>query len=259
MNEKRLAVHEVANLTGITIRTLHYYDEIGLLKPSIVTDAKYRLYTEADLCRLQEILFFREVGFALKEIKQLINSAAYNRREALKNHLHILQAQRERLDGLIDLIHKEIEGSDNFSFDMFSNSKILDLQAQFREEIIQRWGKTDSYNEFEALHSKSSLKKQQEQLENMLSTAQSFFESIAMYQHNPPECREVQNLVRQWQMYISEHFYYCDKKMLSYLGELYISDERFTAFINRFGQGNLAQYVSTAINIYCACADDCDT
>ena len=71
MNEKPMAVHEVVNLTGITARTLHYYDEIGLLKPSIVTETKYRLYTEDDLSRLQEILFFREVGFALKEIKDL--------------------------------------------------------------------------------------------------------------------------------------------------------------------------------------------
>ena len=73
MNEKPMAVHEVVNLTGITARTLHYYDEIGLLKPSIVTETKYRLYTEDDLSRLQEILFFREVGFALKEIKDLLH------------------------------------------------------------------------------------------------------------------------------------------------------------------------------------------
>lgn len=69
MNNKPMTVHEVATLSGITIRTLHYYDEIGLLKPTMLTDAKYRLYTEDDLSRLQEILFFREVGFALKEIK----------------------------------------------------------------------------------------------------------------------------------------------------------------------------------------------
>lgn len=70
MNKKPMAIHEVAKLTGITTRTLHYYDEIGLLKPSIVTEAKYRQYTDDDLSRLQEILFFREVGFALKEIKE---------------------------------------------------------------------------------------------------------------------------------------------------------------------------------------------
>ena len=94
MNEKPLTVHEVVNLTGITARTLHYYDEIGLLKPSIVTEAKYRLYTDKDLCRLQEVLFFREVGFALKEIKKLLNSPHYNRTEALEKHLSILTHRR---------------------------------------------------------------------------------------------------------------------------------------------------------------------
>lgn len=89
---KTLTVHEVAELTGVTIRALHYYDEIGLLKPSIVTESRYRLYTEADLGRLQEILFFREVGFALKEIKLLMSSPDYDRAEALERQLDILNA-----------------------------------------------------------------------------------------------------------------------------------------------------------------------
>lgn len=104
MNKKPMTVHEVVNLTGITARTLHYYDEIGLLKPSIVTEARYRLYTEEDLIRLQEILFFREVGFALKEIKKLLDAPHYNRSEALERHLSILEAQKERIDAIIALI-----------------------------------------------------------------------------------------------------------------------------------------------------------
>ena len=87
MNEKAKTVHEVAKLTGITARTLHYYDKIGLLKPSIITEAKYRQYTDDDLTRLQEILFFREVGFALKEIKELLDSPHYVRSEALERHV----------------------------------------------------------------------------------------------------------------------------------------------------------------------------
>ena len=97
MNEKAKTVHEVAKLTGITARTLHYYDEIGLLKPSIITEAKYRQYTDDDLTRLQEILFFREVGFALKEIKELLDSPHYVRSEALERHVLILEAQKERI------------------------------------------------------------------------------------------------------------------------------------------------------------------
>ena len=134
MSKKPMTVHEVVNLTGITTRTLHYYDEIGLLKPSIVTDAKYRLYTDDDLCRLQEILFFREVGFALKEIKSLLHSPCYSRTEALEKHLSILEAQKERIDGLIALVEADLNGTKEISFSAFSNSKVLELQTKYREE-----------------------------------------------------------------------------------------------------------------------------
>ena len=131
-----MTVHEVVNLTGITTRTLHYYNEIGLLKPSIVTDAKYRLYTDDDLCRLQEILFFREVGFALKEIKSLLHSPCYSRTEALEKHLSILEAQKERIDGLIALVEADLNGTKEISFSAFSNPKVLELQTKYREEAL---------------------------------------------------------------------------------------------------------------------------
>ncbi len=252
MDEKLLTVHQVADLTGITIRTLHYYDEIGLLKPSQVTKTRYRLYNNNDLVRLQEILFYREVGFTLKDIKRVITSKQYNRHEALKNHLQILQAQKERLDGIIKLVDRELQGTNEQCFSAFSSSKIQHLQAQFRQEIIESWGETDSFREFEAVYSKSSRKKQQEQFENLLSTAQSFFERLAMYEGYPSDCSEVQSLVKGWQGYISQHFYRCDRQMLRYLGKLYVSDERFSEFINRFGKGDLAQFFNEAIRVYCS-------
>lgn len=159
MNEKAKTVHEVAKLTGITARTLHYYDEIGLLKPSIITEAKYRQYTDDDLTRLQEILFFREVGFALKEIKELLDSPHYVRSEALERHVLILEAQKERIEALISLVKDTINGN--------------------------------------------------------------------------------------------KHFYECNKQILSNLGVLYITDERFTTFINRFSSGNLAAFFNEAIQIFC--------
>lgn len=96
LNNKKMTVHEVAKLAGITNRTLHYYDEIGLLSPSIVTATKYRIYTDEDLKRLQEILFFKEIGFSLKEIKFLIASPLYNREEILIKHLKILELKRKK-------------------------------------------------------------------------------------------------------------------------------------------------------------------
>ena len=164
MSDRRMTVHEVADLTGITIRTLHYYDEIGLLKPTMVTDSKYRLYTDDDLNRLQEILFFREVGFALKEIKSLLSSPNYDRTEALKRHLDILQAQKERIDALISLVKTEIEGNPVPSFAPFSETKVLELKEKYRSEVLERWGDTDSFKEYESIFSSKSRRSQTEQM-----------------------------------------------------------------------------------------------
>ena len=251
MKKKPMTVHEVAQLTGITPRTLHYYDEIGLLKPSIVTEAKYRQYTDNDLSILQEILFFREVGFALKEIKELLASPNYIRSEALERHLTILEAQRERINALIALVKKEIEGAKELTFSAFSNEKIVELQAQFRAEVLERWKNTKAFKEFETVFSPQAEKIQNEQMENFYSTAQSIFEKLSMYENDSADCPEVQSIVCEWQQYISEHFYECNKQILSYLGVLYITDERFTGFINRFGHGNLAAFFSKAIEIFC--------
>ncbi len=251
MSNKTMTVHKVAELTGITIRTLHYYDEIGLLKPAIVTDSKYRLYTDEDLSRLQEILFFREVGFALKEIKILIGSPNYDRTEALERHLDILQAQKERINALISLVKSEIEGENKVSFAPFSNSKVLELKEKCREEVLERWGNTDSFKEYEAIFSSKTRKIQNGKMEAFFSEAQSTFEKLALYESKSPGCREVQQTVKEWQDHISEHFYKCDEQMLSYLGHLYVTDERFSNYINRFGNGNLASFLNRAIEIFC--------
>lgn len=251
MNDKPMAVHEVVNLTGITPRTLHYYDKIGLLKPSIVTKANYRLYTDADLSRLQEILFFREVGFALKEIKELITSSNYVRSQVLERHLTILEAQRERMDALIALVKNEIGGTNHISFVEFSNSKIAALQEQFRQEVLERWGCTDSFKEYEAIISKKSSNLRNAQMEAFHLEAQDMFQRLAIYEHVSADCPEVQGIVGEWQDYITKHFYECNKQMLSYLGNLYMNDKRFMDFINKFGQGNLADFFNKAIQIFC--------
>jgi DNA-binding transcriptional MerR regulator len=256
MNEKTMTVHQVAQFTGITVRTLHYYDEIGLLKPSIITEAKYRLYTGDDLGRLQEILFFKEVGFALKEIKKLMTSSAYNREEALKNHLQILEFQKRRIDNLIGLVGDRISGKQEYSFEAFSTAKIMELQDKFREEIIRRWGDTESYREFASLFGKKSRKAQGEQWDKFLSHTKTLFEHLAEYVGTDPSKQEVQSIVRQWKEYISENFYQCNNQMLMYLGELYVTDERFKEFINRFGNGDLADFFHKAIKIFCTANEE---
>lgn len=153
MNPKKMMIHEVAKLTGITIRALHYYDEIGLLEPTKADKTKYRLYSENDLEKLQQILFYREVGFSLKEIKALLSAPVYNRREALERHLELLNLRKKKIEELICLVNDTLAGKSDYSFTAFSNAEVSALQEKYRNEVIERWGSTHEYQEFSSFFS----------------------------------------------------------------------------------------------------------
>jgi DNA-binding transcriptional MerR regulator len=145
-------VKQVSDLTGISVRTLHYYDEIGLLKPSKVTEAGYRLYDEGALEMLQQILFFKELDLPLKEVKQIITSPDFDRMQALKNHKRLLILKRNRLDNLIGLVDKILEGGNDMSFKEFDMSEYINALEEFKkehtDEVTRYWGSMDKFNEF---------------------------------------------------------------------------------------------------------------
>lgn len=246
----KMTVHEVAKLTGITNRTLHYYDEIGLLPPSIVTETKYRIYTNEDLGRLQEILFFKEIGFSLKEIKELLSCSFYNREEALTNHLKILELKKKRIDKLIGLVNDTISGTSSFSFEAFSDHEILEAQAKFRKEVTEKWSATAEHKFFSHFFSEHTERERADKWNDLIIQSQSLFGRLAEYASLSPALPKVQDLVQEWKDYISENFYPCSFEMLSYLGELYISDDRFSEYIDRFGTG-LSAFFQKAIKHYC--------
>ncbi len=144
-----MKISKLAKLSGVTIRTLHYYDEIGLLKPSNVTEAGYRLYSIEDLEKLQQILFFRELDFPLNEIKEIMMNPNYDKLDALNNHKELLIEKRKRIDGLIELINKSIKGDKEMSFKEFDNSKIEEAMKKRLKimmkihgiQLIREWKK----------------------------------------------------------------------------------------------------------------------
>ena len=120
---KPLTVGETARLTGVSVRTLHYYDEIGLLRPSGTSDGGYRLYDEACLARLQQILFFRELAFPLDEIRRILESPSFNSRKAMERHRELLAMKRERLERLIELVDHILKGDITMDFKPFDASE----------------------------------------------------------------------------------------------------------------------------------------
>ena len=239
-------VHQVAELTGVSIRTLHYYDEIGLLNPSETTEAGYRLYKDVDLARLQQILFLRELDFELKEIKAILDRPDFDKTEALFKQKNLLTLKRNRLNKLIKLVDETLKGESEMSFEEFDMSEIENAQKQYQAEAEERWGNTDAYKE-SAKKTKSYTK---EDWAKIKTETDDIYKAFARNMDKSPASPEVQKLVADWQVLITKYFYKCSNEMLAGLGQMYIGDERFTKNIDKYGKG-LAEFKARAIEEYC--------
>lgn len=238
-------VNEVSKLTGVSVRALHHYDAIGLLNPTQVTDAGYRLYDDTALARLQTILLFRELQFPLKEIKSILDSPDFNREQALKQQIGLLELQRRQLDVLISFAREIIEtGVDNMDFSAFDKTEI----EQYKAEVKARWGKTDAYKEYEQKTAGQSEETQTEAAEKLMQV----FAEFGKIKHLAPESDEAKVLVEELRQCITENYYDCTKPILESLGQMYVGDERFKANIDARGGVGTAEFASKAIEIYCA-------
>lgn len=146
------SISQVAKLTGVSIRTLQYYDEIGLLKPSKLTTAGYRMYDDNALQVLQQILFFKELGFPLKEIKEILEKPDFDRIAAFKKQKELFLLKRDRLDRLIQLLERLEKGEQCMSFKEFDLSDYINALEEFKsnqaETVIQHWGSIENFDMF---------------------------------------------------------------------------------------------------------------
>ncbi|WP_105123409.1 MerR family transcriptional regulator [Streptococcus suis] len=240
MSEK-WTVKQVSQLTGLTVRTLHHYDQIGLLKPASVGENSYRYYNQENLARLQEILLFRELDFPLKDIQQLLDVTEVNRQQVLRDHVTLLELKREQLDRIISHARLLIEkGGEVMDFHAFDSSQ---LEA-YKAEVKDRWGQTAAYAEFEERYDASKDRVFAREM-------QSIFEAFGKMQSLEASHPDVQAQVATLQAYITENFYTCTKEILQGLSIMYVDDERFTVNIDRAGGPGTAAFVSQAIVVYC--------
>ena len=242
-----MKINEAARLAGVSERTLRYYDRIGLLRPSGMTESGYRLYDEDALRRLQQILFFRELGFPLAQIGEIMDSPGYDRSDALRRHRALLIAERDRLNGLIELAERTLKGECDMSFDAFDRSEIDRQRDAYAEEARERWGGTDAYAESE----KKTAGYGKEKWTMIEQEADEIFAAFAALRGHAPDDPAVQALVARWQAHITRHYYACTKEILAGLGQMYTADGRFMQNIDRAGAGT-AQLMSDAIAVYCA-------
>lgn len=144
-------VKQVSSLTGVSVRTLQFYDEIGLFKPTEVTDAGYRLYDDASLEILQQILFFKELDFTLKEIKEIMDNSKFDKSEAFKKQRVFIEMKRDRLNGLLILLEKLEKGEHVMSFEKFDMDDYFKALDEFKKayinEIVNKYGCTQPFDE----------------------------------------------------------------------------------------------------------------
>lgn len=237
-------VNEVSKLTGVSIRTLQYYDKIGLLKPAEYTESGYRLYDDAALERLQQILLFRELEFPLKDIKDIVTRSDFDKRLALDQQIELLELKKEHIENLIGMCRGlRLRGVRHLDFTAFDSSK-LDEYAKCAKE---QWGNTPEYQEFEEKNEKRSKSEE----ESMMADFMKIFEEFGAMKAQDPASSVVQDQVKKLQDFITEHFYKCTKEILSSLGKMYAGGGEFTENINKMGGEGTAEFTHQAIQIYC--------
>lgn len=276
-------VQEVAKIAGVSVRTLHHYDSIGLLKPSNIGTNRYRYYNGEDLKLLQQILFLKELNFSLKKIQGLV-ADGFDREYALSQHIDLLEQKKQRIKKLIlnaERTQQELQGMTSFTdqerFSAFTSNKAEDLMEKYQKpevSSIQKMLEPQDQPSFEhtesdqhsavavavapvetalsdetaSVTSEASVEKEEEDLEEINREGDRIYNTVASLMHLPPQTEAVQKEMKAYYTLLNR-FYECSPKMFRGLGDLYASDSRFASNIDRHGQG-LAKYLKDAMYIY---------
>ncbi len=244
----RLTVKQVKEASGQSVRTLHHYDAIGLLRPDEISAAGYRLYSADDLERLQQIMFFKELGFSLADIKDILDSPGFDRRGAFLEHLELLRQKQHRLNGLIKLVEHNLEALDKGEkmtedkmFDAFDEATM----EEYKQEAKERWGNTDAYKE--SMRKTATYSK--EDWTRIAAAETDRRERIAALMDKDPGDPAVQAIMEEFFKSICEHYYSCTPEIFKNLGEMYVADPRFAKNYETIKPG-MADFMRQAMAIY---------
>ena len=239
-----MTVHEVSKIAGVSIRTLQYYDRIGLLHPSGYTDAGYRLYDDTDLERLRDILLFRELEFSLKDIRTILNSPQFDRGRVLEQQIELLRLKKEHIENLMNFaLGIKMIGVKNMDFKAFDRSK-LDEYSRRAKEL---YGNSPEYKEFEEKQKQRTAKE-----ENLMADRfMLLFKEAGEMKDTDPASPAAQDLVKRIQDFITQNMYTCTDRILRGLGKMYSGGGEFTKNIDEYGGEGTAVFVDNAIQIYC--------
>lgn len=255
MRKTLYKVNELARLSGVSVRTLHYYDEIGLLKPLRTEQNGYRIYGQEQVDLLQQILFFRELGMGLNDIAATLNAADFDTEASLEKHLSDLMKKRERLDSLIENVRKSLRSlrgdsimKNEEKFEGFKEAVIKENKEKYGDEVVEKYGAEafEGSNSRVAAMSREQWERQEALAREILSLLKAALPS------GLPESREAQQaaeLHREWLCMFWKPGQYSKLAHLC-LAEAYVSDERFRRYYDDAAGSGAAQLLRDAIEVY---------
>lgn len=238
-----MTVHEVSKISGVSIRALHYYDKIGLLPATEVSNAGYRLYDDTSLERLQYILLFKELEFSLKEIKNILDNPEFDQSKALEQQIQLLELRKEHLQNLIDLAWGiKMIGVKHMSFEAFDTKKIDEYAKRAKES----WGKTEAYKEYE----QKAAGRSKEEQETISVKMMEIFAKFGKIKDQSPDGEAAAGLAKELQDFITEHYYTCTDEILLGLGAMYAGGGDLTDNIDKVGGEGTGEFAGKAIQAF---------
>jgi DNA-binding transcriptional MerR regulator len=241
-------IKQLAELAATSVRTLHYYDEIGLLKPESRGANGYRQYGEQAIVRLQQIMFFRELDFSLEEIKTIVSSPGFDVLEALQSHKVLLEKRKKRIDELLATVGKTIKnlkGESKMEIKEYYKGFSDEQVEKYREEVKQKWGEKTLQD------SEARVKKMgKEKFAALQAESDKIFRTIAENMAEGADSKTVQAEVAKWRAWLENFSHYSDESMLG-LGRVYSQDPRFAKTFEKYDK-DLPAFLTSAIEYYCA-------
>ena len=231
-------VSQVSSLTGVSVRTLHHYDAIGLLRPSAITGAGYRLYDDDAMKRLHSILLFRELGFSLEEIRKILDEPGFDPMKALDDQIGLLEAKKERLEAVIvqakEMRERGYMDMKKDRFDVYS------------EKAKAQWGDTPAWKEYEEKSEGRTAQRQRQLSDGLME----IFVRMGKVRPLGAGSSEAQALVKELQDYITAHYYTCTPQILRGLGQMYAAGGEFTENIDKAAGSGTAVFARDAIEVF---------
>ncbi len=248
---KKYSVKELADLANISVRSLHYYDQVGILKPQVNPKNKYRSYGDEDLERLQQILFLKELDFKIAEIKSILDSKEFDRLGALKGQKELVKKKIQRQERIIETIEKTIKdiegGASMKKEDLFKGLDYEEINAhkeKYKKEVEEKYDPklVEESNRRTSKYSKEEWTRIQKESSDI-------FNELASLMDRDVSDKRVHELIASYHKHIDKYFYPCSLELYRGLGQMYVGDERFTDFYDKIKEG-LALFIRDAINYY---------